>query len=114
MDNTNDTQYLTKEAVLSQWGEEFKDFIEDPRVKFTQDHIEIGLKFPIAGPEDTIRAINMVIPSAGMLRQLDDVKGDVAKALVLVRVCSGLPQATIDKIKAPDFTFIQKAAAAFL
>ena len=113
MDNTN-TQYLTKESVLSQWGEEFKDFIDDPRVKFTQDHIEISLRFPISGPDGNITAINMAIPNAGMLKQLDDVKGDVTKALVLVRVCSGLPQATIDKIKAPDFTFIQKVAAAFL
>jgi len=112
--NKEDSQYLSKESVLREWGEEFRELSESPRVKFTKDRLEVGLKFPVEGHEGSLTSVSMIVPNAGLLKQLDDVKGDVAKALVLIRVCSGLPQAVIDRIKSPDFTFLQKAAAAFL
>lgn len=104
----------SREVILEIWGDKFEEFTDHPQIKFKENSIEVVLKTPIPGVDGPQNTVPLKIPNAGQMRELDQVKGDIAKTLTLIRLCSGLPGASVDKLKSNDLSVIEKIVAAFL
>lgn len=85
------------------------------------DPIVITLKHPVTYQADKFEGggerelTELRLPArikAKHLRAMDDAKGEIGKALALVRAMTGLPQAAIDELDAEDVTAITEELAA--
>ena len=111
------TQNLNNEQIKEIWGDEFLSLVEDDKIKITESEIIVELSKPVAtieGGETGSKFLKIKEPSVSELRIMDTAKGDMSKSIALLGACSGLAEATINKLKTRDFMRLQKVILCFL
>lgn len=79
-----------------------------------EDRKIIRLKEPIKQGSDFINELRFRRPKAGDLRALDNVTGDVARALALAERLTGEPVVLLDRLGIEDFVTVNQVLDGFL
>lgn len=113
------TAYIKdKKVVEENWGKEFVELLADPKIHFTMDAIFVDVQTPVEviGNEKTesVTTVRIEEPNVSQLKSVDTVKGDMAKAAVLLESSVGITAASLDRMKSRDFMRCQKVMACFL
>ena len=106
--------YLNPEAVVETWGADFAPLVTDSKIKFADEYIEIELSRPMKTGEGDATTIKIHEPTVGDMKWTDGAPGEIAKAAILLRVLSGVPQAAIDKMRGSDFIRCNRVVSVFL
>lgn len=112
------TVYLDPEKVVEIWGDGFKPVATSPNVHFTETSVLVELKrtepLTVLANGEKTKTLTFEEPDVNALKAMDNAKGEVSKVAALIKYCAGLPEASVNKIKASDFMVLSQVVAGFL